>query len=898
MTARSTLGGDAWDRVAAVFADALALSPDARESFIARALADEPALCAEVAALLEHAEATATPLEQRLTLPEIATSLAPGTPVGRYRLGRLAGRGGMAEVYQASRDDGTFQQDVAIKVLGGAWFAASHVARFQSERQIQANLDHPSIVTVFDGGALNDGRPWLAMPFVEGDAITAWCDAHAATLEQRLELFLRVADAVHFAHSRLVVHRDIKPSNILVSADGAVHLLDFGIARVLAEGEEAGDTAVRTAMRFHTPGYAAPEQVRGERVGTAADIYSLGVLLFELTAGTRPFVDGPTTGDLERRVLEESPPLPSRTAQQPWAPRLRGDLDRIILLALRKEPERRYGSAAQLAADVRRYLAGLPVEATGNSLGYITRKFVARHRGAVAVAAGALALLVTTAAVALVQWRSAAVERDNATREAVTTEAVVSVLTSLFERSNPTIHPGGDSLRVAALVQDGERAVDLLGAQPAVQARLRRVIADLYFTRGQYARGRDVLQRSYSQLMGAAGSESLEVARTAHALAIVAARHEGSAASIGALDAAVQRLLRVAGDSTTEVRLGLRELGVLQPDAAAGRALLQGLVASLATASSADTMEYAGALNSLASRQFADGELSNASVLYQEVLRLLDTQVSPDHTNRLVVASNLSATLGALGRYVQAEGLAREVVEQRRRVTPPDSVKLATSLKNLGSALAYRGFHDEAEEVTQEALSLERGALSPEHPALLLTWRNLGQIAAARGQPLLAVARFDSALAHRPDGAPGTSIVRALRAVQRLSTADAVEGARELQRLAPTLRRETAGNALQSADVEFWAGIGSLVRGAADSARLQFERSHAVLSAALPQGHARIAGAACGLALATAPADRAGPALPAVCERYRQWGMHLGVLTMPHVGVRDPVRAVDRGNSR
>jgi serine/threonine protein kinase len=347
-------------------------------------------------------------LEARGTWP-------PGKRIGRYAVVREIGRGGMGAVYLAERADGHFQRQVAIKVLKAGRKTEEVLRRFTRERQILASLQHPAIARLYDGGITDDGQPYFVMEHVDGAPIDAYCDQRQSTVEERLGLFVKVGEAVQHAHDNLVVHRDLKPSNILVTGQGEVKLLDFGIAKLMEPGQgvKAAPSA-RTTARLFTPGYASPEQIRGEPVTTASDTYQLGLLLYELLTGRRVHrMDERTLGALGQAICDTLPAAPSaaltvasrdsasssetwtadkagqlrRTTRERLRKRLAGDLDTIVLMALRREPERRYATAEQMVDDVRRHLAGLPVRARPDTLRYRAGKFVRRHTHALAAAA-------------------------------------------------------------------------------------------------------------------------------------------------------------------------------------------------------------------------------------------------------------------------------------------------------------------------------------------------------------------------------------------------------------------------------------------------------------------------------------------------------------------------------
>jgi non-specific serine/threonine protein kinase/serine/threonine-protein kinase len=375
-----------WSRVKQILADALDLSRDQRDAFVDQACGEDQDLRHEIHTLLRGDD----PDSKFLNLDRAPQRIGP------WRIVREIGRGGMGAVYLARRDDGHFEQQAAIKVIKRGMDSEAVLRRFYAERQILARLQHPNITRLLDGGLL-DGRPYFVMEYVEGEPILDCCNRHAFTLRDRIALFLSVCDAVDYAHSNLILHRDLKGGNILVDARGSVKLLDFGIAKLLTEDGAADQTAL--PLQAFTPQAASPEQVKGEPLTTASDIYSLGLLLYELLAGKPPYrVQANAPLEMVSLICERMVPRPSLLAPPAVSRELRGDLDTIIGKALEKDPSRRYSRAADLAADLRRYLEGHPIQARPASTGYRLRKFVSRHRRA--VAATTLVVLAVTAAVA------------------------------------------------------------------------------------------------------------------------------------------------------------------------------------------------------------------------------------------------------------------------------------------------------------------------------------------------------------------------------------------------------------------------------------------------------------------------------------------------------------------
>ncbi|HET9038998.1 MAG TPA: serine/threonine-protein kinase, partial [Gemmatimonadales bacterium] len=382
-----------WQRMNELFHDALAVPAERRGSFVAQSCGDDPAMADEIAQLLAAHSRDEGIMEGPavVTAPgwlEAETPAVVGRRFGPYRVVRELARGGMGAVYLAQRDDGAFEQRVALKLIKRGMDSDQVVARFRAERQILASLEHPNIARLLDGGASDDGQPYLVMEYIDGQRIDEFARERRLPVAERLRLWLQVCGAVSYAHQQLVVHRDIKPANVLVTADGTPKLLDFGIARLLHPDAEAVSTM--TALRMLTPEYASPEQIEGRHATTVSDVYSLGVVLYELLTDQSPYRPrSRSPRDLAEAICTTEPVRPSAAVSEADASlgrRLRGDLDTILLTALRKEPDRRYPSVEQLAGDVRRHLEGLPVRARPDTFGYRAGKFVRRNRAGVAAA--------------------------------------------------------------------------------------------------------------------------------------------------------------------------------------------------------------------------------------------------------------------------------------------------------------------------------------------------------------------------------------------------------------------------------------------------------------------------------------------------------------------------------
>ena len=489
-----------WQRLEEIFQSALDRPPQGRAAWLDSACGDDLELRGEVDSLLAaHAtgdfDFTRAAFAEALTVLEQRTArMQEGQRVGPYRIVRELGRGGMSRVYLAARADQAFEKQVAVKVVAHGLDSEEVTRRFESERQILARLDHPNITRIIDGGTTEDGLPFLVMDYVEGLPIDQYCDAHALDVDARLRLFQGVCTAVHYAHQHLVIHRDIKPANVLVTSDGVPRLLDFGIAKLLAPVAPPSE-ATHTVLRRLTPEYASPEQVRGEALTTASDVYSLGVLLYRLLCGQPPYRTRISSANqLERAICEEQPERPSaavaRAGPTPTGEgppdRLRrhlaGDLDNIVLMALRKEPQRRYASVEQLSQDISRHLAKLPVMARADTATYRAGRFIVRHRIGVAAAVAMILLLIAGVVGTSWQARIARAERARAQQQF---NDVRRLATSFLFEFNSSIQnlPGATPAR-KLLVQRALEYLSKLAQQSQGDRSLQRELAEAYLKVG------------------------------------------------------------------------------------------------------------------------------------------------------------------------------------------------------------------------------------------------------------------------------------------------------------------------------------------------------------------------------------------------------------------------------
>ena len=712
-----------WARVDALLDRVLAQPARLRAAFIERETIDQPRLRQEALALLAEFE-TRGDLLDRPALEAVAARAAPvaelasGHRIGAYRVLALLGRGGMGEVYRAERADGQFEQQVALKLLRPD--AVEHLGRFIAERRILARLEHPGIARLYDAGVADDGRPYMLMELVEGVPITTWCREHASTTQERLDLFLQACDAVAYAHQNLVIHRDLKPGNVIVSHEGHVKLLDFGVAKLLTDS--ADDPTRDTPM---TLAYAAPEQLSRAGATTATDVYSLGVLLFELLTARVPWPVGqlPIAVAIEK-LLHENPPAPSAVAAtQPSPPlparQLSGDLDAIVAKAMRKTPRDRYATVAGLHADVRRHLRGEAVAARGGARTYLLAHFLRRHRWAVAAVLGLVAVLGAGLAGTAWQAREAARERDIARTEAARSDAVRDYMMLMFREAGA--EQGEGDLTAKQVL---ERSAEQLMASAATQAPQRlevfQMLGELYAAIDDYE-GAAPIFRQYLKTAGPNADPALR-AEILHNLAIAEFRLGNAAEARRLLDQA-QAFWNA---SPQRYRESLASSRVIQSqlERSAGNvdraiATLRAGLAERIAISGRGHRETAYAMNALALALMNAGQLQEADRVLGESLQIMAALGKQDSANALTMLSNQAVIAAMLGDHARAEPLFVRAVKLRRELYGR-SAALAALQQNLGRLMVRSGRALDAKPLLEDALAMAK-EFTGEHSPVTLT---------------------------------------------------------------------------------------------------------------------------------------------------------------------------------
>lgn len=768
-----------WHRLETVFFAALELESSARRAFLDEACGDDAAFRLELESMLSAEEdGMALALESRLLaehqvgLPDPVNLV--GSQIGPYRLEKLIGEGGMGEVYLAWRDDEQYEQKVALKLVKPGHRSAQMLTRFRMERQVLARLTHPNITQLLDGGIDREGRPYLVMQYVEGIPITDFCDKNALSIDDRLDLFRTVCRAVQHAHRNLVVHRDLKPSNILVTDEGVVKLLDFGIAKLLDPAWDLSVAVTQSQVRLMTPEYAAPEQVKGDAITTATDVYALGVLLYEILSGRRPYRLGNRMQvEIERVICEEVPARPStavteiapedaaqptnnpasvsrarRTGVSRLKKMLQGDLDNIVMMALRKEPERRYASAEQLSQDIARYLDGHPVAAQKDTAGYRLKKFVRRNRVSVLAGVTIFLLLLGFTISMVIQSRALAIQRDRAQIEAEKATQVAQFLVDLFDNADPNENQG-EPVSIEEILKKGTENIENdLADQPEVQSTILEHLGRVHNRLGLLDISTELYLRSLELNRNLYGDQSIEVAYAQTSLAEnyiergqldeadsllslslaiqragLDARHKDIAATLNGMggiayrrgefeaaenyfDEAITIWAANKGDTDKQVVIGYSSLSAVQIAAKKQTEAEKNLLRALELADSLDLKKHivlASVLNNLAHLYALQDRVEEADSLFVQSLAMRRELFGNDHQIIPVSLNNLAMLRQKMGKLDEAEDLALEGLTLQRRLGGP---MVGRAAMNVAAIQFNLGKYTEAEAHNLEALSI------------------------------------------------------------------------------------------------------------------------------------------------------------------------------------------------
>ncbi len=799
-----------------IFDRALDLTGTEREAYLAEMCAGDADLEALVRRLLASCEtgggkmlatggaqagAFAAALEHNAA--QVSAALI-GQTIGRYRIVSELGSGGMALVYLAERVDADFKQQVALKILRSGIPSAEMLRRFQLERQILAQINHPGISQMLDAGVTESGAPYLVMEYVAGLPIDRWCDQERLTIRDRLALCSKVARVVAHAHRNLVVHRDIKPSNILVTPEGDVKLLDFGIAKLI--DEEPGQQ--QSIVRAMTPAYASPEQVRGEPITTATDTYQLGMLMYILLTSRWPY-GGKNTDDaaMMQAICESTPmrlsvvvgdhhntsPTPGETAlssteleqtRQASLRRLRGqlggDLETIMMATLRKEPERRYTSVDQLANDIERYLAGQTISARPDTITYRLRKFI--HRNA---AASVLAAVAVATVVVLTMLNSARLEqeRDLARTEATKANEIAEFMRELFAVSAPT-KAKGEAITARDLLDRGAaRIEDELSGQPELRAALETTIGEVYGELALYQDAREILERAVETRRQYPGPDNMDLADALFTLGRMCERTRAVDAARAALTEAMAIQAEVLGAHHRQTALTRDWLGLVafrDNNLVEAQELLEAALVDLETGYGPNSSEVGNCLNHLALVMRDNRDIDASIGYFERALRILDAELEPGDPMPAGVRVNYAVAVRYKGDLETADRLFTEALPMLAKAYGEDHPYVGVTLTNHANLNRERGNYAEAERQQRLAMALWSRTLGPDHVKVAWCLNNLGLIysdqkdhAAALGYFLQAVALVDSTLGPSDSemAVPLKNVADANRRLKRFETA-------------------------------------------------------------------------------------------------------------------------------
>jgi serine/threonine-protein kinase len=725
-----------WEKVKQVFTAALERPVAMRAQFLTESCGEDEALHDEVESLLAAHEEPENLLERHAL--DLAEQIQPaggkylGKRFGAYRILREIGRGGMGSVFLAERADGEFQQHVALKIIRQSFAHGDLEKLFRRERQIHASLNHPNIAKLVDGGVSDTGEPFLAMEFIAGDPLIVFAEKHQLSIEDRLRLFLKVCRAVSFAHQNLIIHRDLKPSNILVPDDGEPRLLDFGLAK-LSEPAAASDSLTNadrteTAFRAFTAAYAAPEQILGKNVTTVSDIFSLGVILYELLAGEKPFnFDGKDLEEIINTATGDEPALPSRIVKSdsPQSAirqrRLRGDLDNITMKALQKDPARRYQSVLEFAADIEKHLGNLPISARPNTLPYRASRFYQRNKIAVSATAFIILALLAGLATSLRQYRNALRENVKARHEKLKAERINGFLQRMLSFSNQSISsvsPVAHNKDVSVnemLDQIAPQIEAELADQPEVRAQLLRTVGSAYASLGQYDVAEKNLRAGLVTQIHLYGEDNPEVAATMDELGVLLFRELKYEEA--------QNLLEKAADFYR------RQQKSNAPDYSPAKLAL--------------TLDYLG------DTTYFRGDTKTARLLLQEAVGI-SSGANLKGGERGVLALNKS-DLGSLlvlqGDVEPGEALLLEAVTEFRQISNPVRWELGATLQFLGFVATNKNRLDEAEKYLLESEQILRKTLGEKNNYLCGAIMQQANVLLRKNNPVAAEKKARESLA-------------------------------------------------------------------------------------------------------------------------------------------------------
>ncbi len=755
-----------WELIKSVVDQALTLEGRERDTFILEVRHKYPAISTEVIEMLQSIEESERDhflqevwSDQKNMLLDISGKLSEidkdeaylNREVGPYRLTEVIGRGGMGTVFRATRADGEFQQEAAIKIIKTGIHTGEQVQRFLVEREILAGLQHPNIAHLYDGGVTEDGLPYLVMEYIDGKPLDEYCDEQKLSIAERLEIFRDVCTAVQFAHKNLIVHRDLKPQNIYVTKEGVVKILDFGIAKLLnPQHQQISSVETLPSSKIWTPQYAAPEQVKGEPITVATDIYSLGILLFKILTGTYPYdLEGKNLAEMEETIKAFSTLMPSlalkrlndpekcaadrKTTVRALQNSLRGDLDALVSKAIRKEPEYRYQSVKELSDDIDRFETGIPLIAREGNFRYRTGKFIQRHKAGLTAAAAVL--IIITLFAGFYTWRITE-ERNLAQLERDKLEQIVDFMTELFEASDP-VSSQGEEFTAMDLLEKGVERAEALDDQPVLQAEMFSVIGSSFRSMNRPERAQPLLERALEVQRAHWGTDHADIANTLNTLGSVHWSDGEVEEADKYLSEALEMRRRLYGNTHPDVFTSMNNYALVLLDKneldEAEKLYLETLEARKKYYGEEHT-KVGVSLNNLAFFLQRRGKYEEAEKYFRETLALWRKLQGEEHSDVGIALNNMGSLLRQMRKYDEAERMLKESLEIRKKVYGPGHLKVGYVLNNLAMTLKDKQAYDEALEYGLQSLELFQNFHKSDHNNIAIALSIVGLISGEDGE--------------------------------------------------------------------------------------------------------------------------------------------------------------------
>ncbi len=732
-------------KIEELFEQALELEPEQRAAFLEKACAGDDELLAEVQSLLDAEENLPDFLEAPLVVEQSINNWQDKN-IGPFRVIRELGRGGMGMVFLAERVGAGFEQKVALKLVQPEIGKTNLHERFESERRILARLQHPHIARLYDGGISEDGIPYFAMEYIEGRPLDVYCDEMKLSLRKRLELFLDVCEAMQYAHNNLVIHRDLKPSNILVTEEGRVKVLDFGIAKIVEDSELPDVEITMAGQRFITPAYASPEQIAYEPVSTASDVYSLGMILYRLLSGLTAYeITTHSPIELQRQLESQKIERPSRRLRQsgetlqddisrnrrlsPGAlyRQLKGDLDHIVLKCLHKQPARRYGQVSHLAADIRRYLGGRPISARPESPFYIASRFVARNRKVLTAA-----VLVVLFSVLQLYFYT-----QNLRREKEKAEQVAGLLTRVFEAADPE-NSKGEDITARELLQAGTAKVrNTLSGQPDIKAHMLRLLGKINLNLGAFSSADSLFEQAlalYRENNLPRDSLYARILVYSAETAVLKDQFARADSLLGEADAVLEKLLPEAYDLFITANNYRAFLNNTRGDFKKAESLYWNSVHYLKEHYGEEDSWLGTTYNNLGLVYHNAGNHPKADSLYRLAIKVQEASLGPVHTELADSYYNFAQVARDMGNYALSESLFTKVLEMDRTLYGDNHINISYTLNGIGNLQVKQNKLQQAEKNFREALRIRVATHGLDHSNVGYCWRNLGHVKRAKAQ--------------------------------------------------------------------------------------------------------------------------------------------------------------------